>query len=88
MFLFLSLSHIHSFSLYSLFLYVAVYVYLCVDLCDIYCLSWRENAVFFPNQREKCVEPGMTTKIAGLTHSLSTLKYKFSPEGNSPFCLE
>lgn len=62
-------------------------VCLCVDLCDTYCLSWRENAAFFPNQREKCVESGMATKIAGLTHSLSTLKYKFYPEGNSLFCL-
>lgn len=59
-----------------------------MDLCDIYCLSWKENVAFFPNQREKCGESGTTTKIAALTHNLTALKYKFYPEGNSLFCLE
>lgn len=81
----LCLTHTHSLTLHSLWMFQCVC--LCVDLCDIYCLSWRENAAFFPNQREKCVESGTATKIAGLTHSLSALKYKFYPEGNSLFCL-
>jgi hypothetical protein len=33
----------------------------------------EENVPFFPNQREKCVESGIITKIATLTHNLSTL---------------
>lgn len=59
-----------------------------MDLCNIYSLRWKENVIFFPNQKEKCVESGTTTEIAALTHSLPAQKYKFYPEGNSLMCLE
>lgn len=42
----------------------------------------------FQIKKEKCIESGMTTEIAALTHNVPAQIYKFYPEGNSLMCLE